>query len=60
MSVGTLDDHGRMLTVLNCPPDRCWATDLAMDGFSATQSTLGAIMSKLFGICHEGLLSMGV
>ena len=49
-----------MLTVLNCPPDRCWVTDLAMDGFSATQSTLGAILSKLIGMGHEGLRSMAV
>lgn len=27
------------LTVLYWPPERIWATDLAMDGFSATHKT---------------------
>ncbi len=47
-----------MLTVLNWPPDRCWATDLAIEGFSATHRTLGAILGKLFSIGHEGRVLM--
>lgn len=29
-----------VLTVLNCPPERIWVIERAMEGFSATQSTL--------------------
>lgn len=31
------------LTVWTCPPERCWATDFAIEGFSATQRILGAM-----------------
>ena len=39
-------DKMNRLTVLNCPPLRCWATDLATDGFSATQRILRAMCAS--------------
>lgn len=32
--------HAEKHTVVNWPPERIWLIDLAIEGFSATQSTL--------------------
>lgn len=54
-------DHPR-LTVLNWPPLRCWATDLAIAGFSATQrifviiSALEGVETLIYLSFHDALL----
>lgn len=40
-------DRRKRLTVCMEPPDMCWATDLAMAGFSATHNILGAMVRGL-------------
>ena len=51
--VTTFEDMQRSLTVVKVPPERCWATDLAMDGFSATHSIFLGAMVVDDGVCPE-------